>query len=202
MPSLSRAGSRARPLAPRSGGHRRTDNRPAASSWRAIGVGCGAVWPGLSGGPVAFIGTCSRWWRAVHASGLIGSRPPARRRPWPLCPLLHGGQRSQEPAVDQPSEVARHAAGQCPITQEKPHLDIPVESGLGEVGRGDEDRLVVGDSGLGMEDAGRAVRVQRPRVIKDPGSGRPRPVCAPEAISESTHELVGSGRVALPSLDV
>lgn len=53
--------------------------------------------------------------------------------------------------------MAGHARRQCPIPQEDAQFNVTIKGRVGQVGRSDEDRLVISDDGLGVKDGARAV---------------------------------------------
>ena len=54
-------------------------------------------------------------------------------------------QQAQVLAVDHALEVADDRQGHAAVAQQNAHLDVALTRRLGEVGRGDEQRLVVHD---------------------------------------------------------
>ena len=61
--------------------------------------------------------------------------------------------------------MARYARRQCAVTDKEPHLNVPVERGLCEIGGGHEHGLVVGHDGFGVQDSRRSVWFEGPGVI-------------------------------------
>ena len=71
---------------------------------------------------------------------------------WEGDHLRHRRQRHDESGIDEPLEVGCESLGEGPVADKQPGLDVPFKGLRGEVGRRDEDQLVVVDDGLGMED--------------------------------------------------
>src|SRR5688572_25570988 len=108
----------------------------------------------------------------------------------------------QQAVVDQGLEVSQDGGGEGSVSEEEAQLDVSVEGGFGEVGRGQEEGLFVGYDGFGVEDSGGAFGVEGSGVEEDSGAGGSGPVGFPEAVGEAADEGVGGGGVSLPSLDV
>ena len=89
--------------------------------------------------------------------------------------------------IDQSLEVRRDARCQRWVSNEKTKLDVPIEGGLREVRRGDEDRLVTRHDRLRVKDTCRAREIERSGVVEDPRPRRARPIGTPEAIRELPH---------------
>jgi hypothetical protein len=126
----------------------------------------------------------------------------APRRPNPRCdPLLLSPSRERE---GESRSTARAPTPDCSrIVNSTTHLASTASpSQLSEVRRSYEHRLVVGDTGLRMENATGTFGVQRSRVVEHVWTRRSWPVGVPETIGEPTHQLFRSGGIAPLALDV
>ena len=104
-------------------------------------------------------------------------------------PGRSGRRQPREAAVvDQGVEVPDHRSRERPVPDQQADLDVPVEGGLGQVGRSDEDRGAVGDDHLGVEHPRRRARPEGARVVEDPRSPDPRPLLVPETVRETPDE--------------
>lgn len=112
----------------------------------------------------------------------------------------------QEPQIltlDHTLEVADDGQGHAAVAQQDAHLDVARASRLGQVGRGDEERLVIDDHGLGVEHGLTGLAdLQRAWVIVDPWPALAGPALAPERVREGTDQVLALGGVVPCALDV